>query len=106
MRTGQSSAGRSAPWAFGVFGFGLFDPRDDARRYLLAYQLHNRGDGSAVFGSGQHKRPAEPPGPPGPTNTVDIVFGMAGHVEAEDVAQPPDVQAPGRDIARHEQPDL
>ena len=103
---GSSGAARSASSSLIIFELGPFDPGDHAQRDLLADQLSNRSDGSAVFGCRQHERPAAPAGTSGPADAVDIVLGVDRHVEAEDVAHALDIQAAGRDVAGDQQADL
>ena len=103
---GSRGAAHSASLSLVVFEFGLVNPGDDAQWDLLADQLDDRRDGSAIFGRRQHEGPTKPAGAGGATDAVDVILGVDWHVKAEDVTQALDVQAAGRDIAGDQQPDL
>src|SRR6185437_4949764 len=82
------------------------DAVDGTERDVLADELGDRRDEAAVFGSGQREGAPLTARPPGTPDAVDIVLGMNGHVEIEDVRQALDVETAGRDVARHEQANL
>src|ERR1700736_5349238 len=108
MRAMLGSRGRRARPASPAFidlELCLGDPRDHHHWDVPTDQLDDCRDGSAVFGYGQHQRPAEPAGASGAADAMDIILGMDRHVEAEDVAQAFDAQPPGADTAADQPPD-
>ena len=69
----------------------------------LAGQLLDRRDIFAVDRRGDGDRRAGQSGAAGPADAVDVVLGVGGHVEIEDVADRRDVEAARRDVAGDEQ---
>ena len=61
---------------------------------LLLLERHER-DG--VAGHARAARPAD---------AVDVVLGVVRQLEVDDLGQPLDVQAAGRDVGGHQHPDL
>ncbi len=51
-------------------------------------------------------RVARGPCPPGPADAVDVVLGVPRQLEVDDVGQVLDVEPAGRDVGRHQDPDL
>src|SRR5690606_25586320 len=77
------------------------DPLDLEARDLAADQLLDGGDVFAVGGGGERERAARHAGAAGAADAVDVILGVQRHVEQKDVAEPRDVEAPGRHVAAH-----
>src|SRR6185437_13115219 len=103
-RRGRTPAPAVAIFAFVERGGGDAVYRDG--RDIAADQLDDRGDILAVFRRGQHEGAAGATGAPGAADTVHIILGVIRHVEAEDVAQPGDIEPARGDVAGHQQPNL
>ena len=96
----------SAPSSLLIYELGGLYPVDSEQRNFLADQFDDRGDRRTILGCREHKRTTFPAGAAGTAYAMHIILGMAWCVDAENVAQALDVQAPGGNIAGNEEPDL
>src|SRR5258706_3826411 len=72
----------------------------DRTRDRLAYQLFDRGDISFVAPANQHQGMTHASGTSGAADTVDVILGLEGHIEVEDMTDSGDVEPARGDVAR------
>ncbi|MBM3601345.1 MAG: hypothetical protein FJX35_24375, partial [Alphaproteobacteria bacterium] len=81
-------------------------PRQLDARNLLADQLLDSGEVAAVGRRCQHEGAALAAGSAGPADAMDVVFGVHGHIEIEDMRQEGDVETARGHVAAHQKLDL
>src|SRR5215468_5468004 len=81
----------------------LRDALDVDARDFLADQAGDGLDILAVMRRGQREGASLAPGAAGAADAMDVVVGMHGHVEIEDMRETDDVQTAGGHVARDEQ---
>src|SRR3569623_337389 len=72
-------------------------------RYVALDQLDGRVEIFAVGGRCQGDRYTRATRPAGPADAVDVVLGVGGHGEVEDMAHGRNIEAAGRDVRRDQQ---
>jgi len=98
------------PWPFG-FAVGRCHRTVDRRTLGVAFdagnglsdQLFDRGDRFVIERGDDGDRGAGAPGAAGTTDAMDVIVGMMGDVEIEDVAHRGNVEAAGRDVGGNQQ---